>query len=272
MLFPVSLKSRSLVFIFIHVVMKRSATAAQLAYPQNWRNAQRRRVASRLNGIPIPVMQRKAIQQVALQTTKRYIARNTDKKATQDYSGLISVTTVGGIGDLLTNLVRGDNSLNEFSGSKIVPLMLTFNYLINFTPNEEELGSTYSSMRFMIVQDIGYNGQMTTVSEYMATSGIGGVPQLAVVNMENNENWRCLYDSGPMSTATNQGYVAGMGLTKTGSIKIYKKDLRTVFYGEGAQGTNVERNAIRCIFWSDSGASPNPSFQYNCQLDFTDDI
>lgn len=253
--------------------MKRSASAAQLAYPNQYRQAKYRRVASRLNKITIPEMQRKQTQQIALQTVKRYVSRHADKKATQDYSGLISVSSTGGIGDLFTNMVRGDNNLNNFEGSKVTPTSLVFNYFINFTPQEDETLSPFSSMRFMIIQDNGgRNNDATSVDWYMDITFPGGAPQLAHVSMENNENWRCLYDSGPITTCTDANFVAGIGLTKTGVIRIPKRDLRTVYYGDSGDGVFVERNAIRVLFWSDSAASPHPTFQYNSHIDFTDAI
>jgi len=251
--------------------MKRSATAAQLAYPQNWRAAQKRRVASRLNGIPIPYMQRKAIQAVALQTTKRYISRNSDKKMTQDYSGLLTVSSTGGVGDLLANLVQGDNSLNNFSGSKITPTYLQFNYVMDFTANIGETAAPYTSMRFMIVQDRGApwaNGAGNYVNLTLSTL----FDTLALVQAESNDNWTCLYDSGPIYVCTTPGFANLNGVIKAGKITIPKRDLRNVFFGDEGSGTNVERNNLRCVWWSDSGVAPHPQFAYQCEVGFTDEI
>lgn len=247
------------------------------AYYGNYMGAvQRRRNNIRyrsldLNKAPFTEAQYKAMEKIATKQAKRAITRNSDKKATQDVSGLISVTSSGGIGDLLTNLTRGDDSLNNFSGSKIMPYQLTFNWNIDFTPNIDETGSHSASMRFIILQDRG-DIFASNVASYMNLGLSPTYPVLALVNWENNENWTCLYDSGPLSVSTNTGTQGGNGmpLVKSGQVIIPKKDLRTVFYGDGDAGVTTERNTIRVLFWSDSSVAPNPTFYYQSEIDFTD--
>lgn len=224
-----------------------------------------------LNKPPISNAQYKAMEKIATKQAKRAIAVISDKKCTQDVSGIISVTSTGGIGDVLTNLTRGDDSLNNFSGSKIIPSQWTFNWNVDFTPNIDETGSHSASMRFILLQNMGqsFGG---AVSNYMNIGLSTTYPVLALPEWENVQSWRCLYDSGPLSVSTNTGTQGGNGfpLIKSGQVIIHKKDLRQVIYGAGDSGVNVERNALRVLFWSDSNVAPNPTFYYQSEVDFTD--
>lgn len=247
--------------------MKRGATAAQLAYPDNWRAAQRRKVAGRLTRI-VPVQEQR-IRAIAKDVVVRRESRQADKKITQDYSSVISVTRTGTVGDLLTNMVQGTGSLNNFIGSQITPTGMEFNWIIDATPNDEETASPYTSVRFMLIQDKGPR-ILFAVDSYMNLALTNIYPQLALKNQEYDKNWTVLYDSGPISFTTVDGSANYDGLVKTGRVFIPKNKLRKVFWSNENDGPDVEKNAIRVLVWSDSGVAPHPLFAYQCQTEFTD--
>jgi len=242
--------------------MRRSFTAAQLAYPDNYRAAKRRRVASRLLAITPAVMERKKIQKVANDTYKRREARNADIKYTQDYSGAINVTRAGVVGDMFTNMTRGDSVLNNYEGGKVTPIHVEFNYHVDFTACIEETGVSYTGLRFIIFQENGPTVNQD-VAQFMNLTLSSATSVLALKNRDYPEkNWRVLYDSGPITFCTTPGFSGTSGAIQSGQIMIPKYMLRPVYYGDDVALPN--RNALRYLVWSDSDLSPNPIF--NCQI------
>jgi len=249
--------------------MKRTFTSAQLAYPENYANAKRRRVASRLLKITPAVMERKKIQQVALQTVKRREARNADIKYTQDYSGAINVTRAGVVGDMFTNMVRGDGVLNNYEGGRITPISIEFNYHVDFTACIEETGVSYTGLRFILFQENGPTVNQE-VGQFMNLGLSSSTSVLALKNRDYPEkNWRILYDSGPITFCTTPGFAGDSGSAiQSGSIMVSKWNLRPVYYGDDVGFPS--RNALRYLVWSDSDLSPNPIFNAQIGIKFTD--
>jgi len=248
--------------------MKRSFTAAQIAYPDQWNGAKRRRVASRLLKITPAVMERKKIQKVALDTCKRREARNADIKYTQDYTGQINVTRAGIVGDMFTNMTRGDSVLNNFDGGKVTPIGIEFNYHVDFTACIEETGVAYTGLRFIIFQENGPTVN-ENVNQYMNLTLSSATNILALKNRDYPEkNWRVLYDSGPITFCTTAGFSGQSGAIQSGQIMIPKYMLRPVYWGDDAGFPN--KNALRYMVWSDSDLSPNPIFNAQIGVKFMD--
>lgn len=214
-------------------------------------------------------VQELAVKRAVSRGTKDYLKRTADKKFTQDYSGAISVSTSGTVGDLLTNMVEGTGSVDNYLGSEITPTKMIFNWIIDATPNDEETASAYTSVRFMLIQDKGPK-ILNSVDSYMNLALTNLYPQLALVNQEYDKNWTTLYDSGAISFTTVDGSSNYDGLVKTGRVVIPGKKLRKVFWSDNNDGPDVEKNAIRVLVWSDSGVAPHPIFAYQSQLNFID--
>lgn len=250
---------------------------AQMRYPDQYADAKRRRVASRLirtnANTGLTKTQYKAVQAIAKKSAKRQIWQDSDKKTTQDYSGINTITRAGTLSSIFPNLIHGDSSLDEMSGQKIIPSQVTMNWLVDFTPCVSETGVSFTSARVMIVQDKGAPFTANDVQQYMRLDLSTATAQLALPNWAQIENWKCLWDSGPMSFCTETGFVAGENATiRTGIVNIDKRFLSQVFVQEGDEGQQVAvlRNDIRVLWFGDSGASPSPILQYQVGCNFTD--
>lgn len=257
--------------------MKRSATAAQLAYPDQYRAARYRRVASRVGKIPIPVMQRKAIQQVALATTKRYVQRNVSKKVCNDVDTSVAVSNQGYVYNLLSDLLRGTTANDTFDGNKLIPESVMVNYQWDLTNLENETGSLSTTVRLYIVQmRCGDNVEATDAGNaYFLDNAVGQTTApLGVWNWGNWQNWNLLYDSGPIAFTSTTGFANSLGMNMARSIKIRKQDLRSVFFNDKTTAGNppVTKGGIFLLAISDSALAPNPILSFQSQIVFSDNI
>lgn len=258
--------------------MKRSATAAQLKYPgQNRAAIQRRKWAGNsawVSNAGLTPVQKKQARAIA----KRAIARDADVKYCFDYSGVLSISSSGGGYSILNNLLLGDQKVNQFNGSKIIPKELTVNWVVDFTPCISETGVSYESARWMIIQNRGQQpASSINAASYMQLGVTSAYAQLSTPNFDEIDNWVCLYDSGPMSMVTTAGFTGGSNsVVRTGSFRITnpvtgRKVMNNVFFEAGdATGNNVERNDIVVIFFGDSSIAPHPVLAIQSLLTFTD--
>lgn len=220
----------------------------------------------------LPIVQQQAVASISKRTAKRILTANSDKKATQYYSTLLSVTSLGGAVSLTPNLKFNDSSLDGASGEKIIPTGITFNWIWDFTTIEAETGSTYSSGRFILLQERGYPQGATAWGNYMRAD-ITSNHQLDLVLKSNDRNWTMLWDSGPMSAVSTTGYVAGGNqLVRTGSITIPKRMLRPIFLqsGDEEDAAVVQKNRLICTYVSDSSLAPHPTFSFEVEVAYTD--
>jgi len=251
--------------------MKRSATAAQLRYPNQYNAAKYRRLGSALSKIKTGALtpdQYLAAQAIAAKSIKRDKARNADKHVTKIGNANQDIGTAGLVVSLLANLVRGDSPI-QYEGEKIKPTYIEVNMIFNLTGLEDGTFEPYDSMRVWIVQTnvTTVNGQQNTYPYYFNGIASQEGRTLDTVNWDNRKTFRVIRDSGIMSFGNVTGHANLNGSITNMRFKINANELRDVYFN---QSGGIEKNDIFLVAVADSSVTPYPRLSWHAHTEFTD--
>lgn len=217
--------------------MKR--TAAQAAFPAKWDAAKRRRIASRANRAAITSI-------IRSRADKRQITANANT----------DISTTGAIYNMMTNMVRGDNSVNNFSGEFISWQWAKLRWICR-APNAGE----HDTIRVILFQ---WDDSVAPTVGNVLDLANGVVPVLAPHNFRNRRILRVLHDEATtvVTNASNwevsrKTFIAGRRINKTWF---------------GSSTTSPVKNGVFVLVVSDSFISPNPSVEFSFEGVVTDEI
>jgi len=213
---------------------------ARDAYPEKYQAAVKRRKAS--------------------QAKKQAMAiRRADLKFTDHGAGSENVTSSGTITSILTNLVRGDNGLDNFSGRSILVRGITLKW--HMVTNQ-----TYNRCRVMLFQWL--DSGTPTLSGLLASTTTG-IATVAPIFATNRDNVNVLYDKHFViaPTAAGDTTVYGEG-SISGQCFIPSNRVRKVKYNTGSN--TPQHGNIFLLTLSDDAVTFFPLITYHVRTSFYD--
>lgn len=214
-----------------------------------------------------------AVDRRITRKTKRIIKGMAEKKYYIGSSGTQSITQAGAIVNVMGDLRRGDG-VSEFDGNRVRINKATFRWTWDLTATEDETAALYGSVRFIIVQGKGdINTVVDSEVSYFLNIESAIFAQLSQWNPLTRHNFKVLYDSGPQTATTTNGFTGALGCAWSDQCTLYQKQLSPVFFGtEDNNPPNVIKNPLYLVLISDSAVSPNPIINCVWDIEFTDDI
>lgn len=220
--------------------MKRSATAAQIAYPDKYEAAKRRRASTQ-------------------QIVRSELKKQGDLKYA-DSTGLSqNMTSSGTFISCFNNLTRGTNGVNNFDGNTINPN----GYTLKFTAQTTQ---TYNACRVMVFQWMDASTPaLSGVLQYTAT----GTACVSPILVTNKNYIRVLYDKTFMMAPSASGDTTVLGNgTFSDKVFIPGKRIRKVRYNSS---TNVVQDGdIFLLYLSDDSLTAYPQITYVQRCSFYD--
>lgn len=216
--------------------MKR--TASQAAFPSKWEAAKRRRLASRAQSAAVT-----------------RIIRNRADKRVATFANLVGVSSSGQIDNLLTNLARGDQTVNNFSGEFMSWQWVRLRWIASAGTNEID------TCRVILFQ--WDDSVPPTVGNVLDLTS-GPNPTIANYNFRNRRILRVLYDSN--STVHDGDW------TQEISKKIFVSGSKLTKSWFATSASAAIKGGLYCLRVSDSTVAPNPTIELNFEGCFTDEI
>jgi len=190
-------------------------------------------------------------RQVALQ-----LARKADYKMCR-FDIATTVSATGTVFDLLTNLIRGDDALNNFSGQHIQPKNIKIRGQVAAVDQT-------NAMRVILFQWFDDTPPLPTSILDGALLGTAQGPR-ATRNWSNRPLYKILRDE----TYQLQNFVGTTGgLGFVASFDLFSKNMRKVFFA--ATTAVPQKGGLYCLCVSDSLLVPHPGFSITSELIFTD--
>jgi len=184
------------------------------------------------------------------------MGKNSDRKWINLAGGPTSIDYSGAIYDLVNSIDRGDGASAEFNGSSLQPTWLQMRYRC-------VAAGTYSTMRVIIGQMMKDRGTgPSSVGALLNSVGSNTAP-LTGYNQYGRGWYRILYDRmHTVCTASN--------IAETHKVFIPGSRFNKVEFDTGASNPTVLRGGIFMVVVSDDGAVAYPTFEYECNLLYTD--
>jgi len=183
--------------------MKRSA--AQMAYPDSYNAAKRRRFlnrASRNSGAGLTAAQIAQVDREIVRVTRN----RADKNATNFFLAATACTNAVLCEDVAVNLVHGDGSLDNFQGEGIIPQGLTVRY--NFS--QVATTTPLEQVRVLVVQYYGPGTLANAGGANYILNNVGGSrAALSVKDWVNRKQFKILRDSDAIQL--QDGTIGGGG-------------------------------------------------------------
>lgn len=191
---------------------------------------------------------------------RKELRKKTDWRYTDAISNGGSVTTTGTITSCLSNLTRGDNGLNNFSGNEIRPQAVLIQYY--FQTNQ-----TYNSVRFMVFQ--WFDAGAPAVGGVLQDGGTN-IATISPVVVTNKRYIKVLYDKTHLMapTAGGDNTVIGNGVVQPVKIYIPGKRLRPVRYNQN--NNTCQDGNIFILTISDDALTTFPSVYWFSRVTFSD--
>jgi len=185
---------------------------------------------------------------------KSEIARQGDKKYTQDSSAAASIDYSGTVYNLLTNLTKGDGTTN-FNGSSIDPQSLQVRYAWNGTV------TSFNVVRTIIFQ--WFDTTAPTPAAVLASVGNAQAP-LSPLNIQNRPIMRILSDSLDAMNAN----LTTFPIVMPKKVFVPGKRMKRVMF----QPVNaiVISGGLYLLAISDDAVTDFPDFQFFSELRYTD--
>lgn len=192
---------------------------------------------------------------------RKELRKKTDWKYT-DHSASGNVTSSGSIISVLSNLVRGDAGLNEFSGNDLRPQALLIKYYMM-------TNQTYNSVRLLVFQ---WFDSSVPVPSGILQSTSTSFATISPTLVTNKRYIKVLYDKTHImapTAADGAGNVVGWGTQEPQTIYIPGKRLRPVRYNST---TNVVQDGqIYVLAISDDSLTSYPQLFWYSRVTFSDD-
>jgi len=171
-----------------------------------------------------------------------------------------NMTSAGTIIDILGNLVRGDNGLDNFQGNSIKPKGVTLSYGVH-------TDQTYNMCRVMLFQ---WRDSGTPAVTGILSSTATGIAPFSNIYVTNRKNIKVLYDRAfPVApTAGGDTTVLGQG---TYCDKVYIDGSRIGKVTYQSTSNTIQDGGIYLMIISDDSLITYPQFTYFVRTSFWDD-
>lgn len=196
---------------------------------------------------------------------RREVIKELQSKADLKYADAFgsvnaNVTSSGSVLNILSNLTRGDNGLDNFNGNSIKIKGITLNYGCHSN-------QSYNYMRVMLIQ--WYDSGTPALTGILNTVTTGLAP-FAFIYVTNRKNIKVLYDktfvmspsAGGDSTVTGEGVF-------TDKVYIDGARIKKVTYRSGEN--TIQDGGIYLITISDDSLTTYPQINWGTRVSFYDD-
>lgn len=192
---------------------------------------------------------------------KKELRKKTDWKYTDVSANNSAVTTAGTLTSLLSNLSRGDNGLDNFSGTSIKPQAVLMKYFCN-------TNQVYNNVRVIIFQ--WFDATAPTVATVLQ-SNAAVTAVLSPILITSKPNIKILYDQTHTfaPTASGDTAVLGEGIVPVQTIYIPGKRLRAVKFN--ASSTARSSGDLYMMHISDDSLATFPAISWFSRVTFSDD-
>lgn len=161
----------------------------------------------------------------------------------------------GTIFNLLQNLARGDNSLNNFRGDSITPLSLKMRYTL--LANDQPQNMRVVIFQWFQASTPSINGVFDTPNTFIGTA----LAPFSDKQFDNRRTYKILYDK--FHNLTNSG-AGDSNISQGAEVFIPASAFRRIEFVYNS--ATPQTGGIYCACISDSGAVTHPSFFYVCSI------
>lgn len=194
-------------------------------------------------------------QQLAVtREVKKQISFKAEKKVTDNNMVPTSISYAGSTTSLLANLVRGDESMNDFDGGQVNPLSVELRYRLTSAAG----AYLWNSVRVIVGQSrllstpTAVNILQSTGSSFATVS-----PRL----WERMKNYKIFYDKvHVLNYESNQ--------SEAGKVYINKGLIPVEYTSTGV--LSITKGDIFVLVISDDAVAPQPSIEWYSRVKFTD--
>lgn len=196
------------------------------------------------------------------------VRRKSDMKTVESGLNYTYAPNTGLTTSVLTPIARGDGSVNNFNGEKIVPHSWTVRWQAEAYGVLESATEQWCSGRILLIQWLN-SGSAPAASNILDLTVPGPLSTLTYKKWEGRKKYRILADSGciPLGIQTAGG--GGNGYLAAGKFFIPRSKLRDIYFDDA---TGREKGDLSVIIVGDGTTSPGVNFAWTSQVVFTDDI
>lgn len=201
----------------------------------------------------------KANQTVIYKKTPVYKTPKSETKYTDLAVSNTSVTSSGYINSLLSNLVRGDNGLNQFQGNMIYPKYVQVDY---YTYSNQ----TYNAIRIMVFQ---WMDSATPVLSGVLANTAAGIAPISQTLVTNKGFIKVLYDDRHIIAPTAGGDTTPVGFAcHMGKAFIPGSKIKPIRYNSSSNV--VQDGNIYILAVSDDSVPTYPAMYFHSRVAYTD--
>lgn len=210
-----------------------------------------------------PVKRQKSFDTRVVQAMRR----RADLKSNERGQGYTYVGATGQSVSVLDIMTRGDGSVNNFQGEKIVPLRWTFRYTMEAYGVLESAAESWTVGRILLCQWLAA-GSAPAPGNILDLTVPGPLAPMSYKKWEGRKKYRILADTGPVPLNLQTAGGGGNGYVKSGQLFVQGSKMSEVYFDD-LVGREKGDLFVLCI--SDSATSPGINFAWTSQMIYSDD-